>query len=224
VLKNIASISSKVMPIGMKGRNWLQGMGADFDNGVPLIANYFDAQTRCKLTSEITNCGFAEDVYISNISKSNDILQRTTRTDFNNYLAEDILVKVDRSSMLNSLEIRAPFLDHHLIEFAYREVPSHLKSTIKNKKILPKMLTAKVLPPEFDQKRKQGFSIPLSEWLKGGEFRDLFYDVLLDKRSLFNHAETKKMLKNQDKGYSNSERLYALVLFELWRKEYNVDF
>ena len=222
--KSVASFASRAMPVGMKGRNWLQGLEVDLKEGLPLIANYFDRTMRHKLISmDIGNIS-AEDVLLSNIPDSADIIQRVTRMDFNNYLAEDILVKVDRASMINSLEIRAPMLDHSLIEFAYKEVPSYLKTTLKNKKILPKMLAAKILPSGFDQKRKQGFSIPLSEWIKGGEFRDLFHDVLLDKSSIFNITEVKQMLKNQYKGYNNSERLFSLVLFELWRKEYGVEF
>ena len=213
-----------IMPVGMKGRNWIQGLKVDLREGVPLIANYFDLPTRRKLISANIGNMSAEEVLLSNIPNSTDILQRVTRMDFENYLPEDILVKVDRSSMLNSLEIRAPMLDRHMIEFAYKEVPSFLKATVKDKKILPKMLAAKVLPPEFDKQRKQGFSIPLSEWIKEGEFRDLFHDTLLDKSSVFNVAEVKKMLINQDKGFSNSERLFSLVLFELWRKEYHVEF
>ena len=109
-----------------------------------------------------------------------DLLQRATRMDFTNYLVEDILVKVDRASMLNSLEVRAPLLDYRLIEFAFGKVPSHLKATANDKKILLKKLTARVLPLNFDRQRKQGFSIPLADWLKAGEFRDLFRSVLLD--------------------------------------------
>jgi asparagine synthetase B (glutamine-hydrolysing) len=71
-----------------------------------------------------------------------DLLQRATRMDFANYLAEDILVKVDRASMLNSLELRAPLLDYRLIEFAFGKVPSHLKATAQDKKILLKRLRA----------------------------------------------------------------------------------
>jgi asparagine synthase (glutamine-hydrolysing) len=222
--KNVSSIAGMIMPVGMKGRNWLQGLKVDLREGVPLIANYFDLPTRRKLIS--TNIGniSAEDVLLSNIPNSTDVLQRVTRMDFENYLPEDILVKVDRSSMLNSLEIRAPMLDRSMIEFAYKEVPSFLKATVEDKKILPKMLAAKVLPPEFDKKRKQGFSIPLSEWIKEGEFRDLFHDTLLNSSSIFNITEVKKMLRNQDRGCSNSERLFSLVLFELWRKEYGVEF
>ena len=224
VCKSVADLASRYMPTGMKGRNWLQGLGVDLKEGLPLIANYFDQPSRRKLVSlDIDNLS-AEDVLVSNMQRSSDILQRVTRTDFHNYLAEDILVKVDRASMLNSLEIRAPMLDRSLIEFAFRDVPSYLKTTVKNKKILPKMLASKLLPSEFDQKRKQGFSIPLSDWIKDGEFRDLFHDVLLDNSSIFNIKEVKKLLVNQDKGYNNSERLFSLVLFELWRKEYGIEF
>ena len=151
-----------------------------------------------------------------------DILQRATRMDFDNYLAEDILVKVDRASMLSSLEMRAPMLDYRLIEFAYGKVPSRLKATSSEKKILLKRLTARILPPEFDQHRKQGFSIPLGEWLKGGAFRKLFNEVLRDPQCSFDAATVDSLLRGQDKGRSNGERLFALVLFELWRREYGI--
>jgi asparagine synthase (glutamine-hydrolysing) len=144
--------------------------------------------------------------------------------DFANYLAEDILVKVDRASMLSSLEVRAPLLDYRLIEFAFGKVPSHLKATVQDKKILLKRLTARVLPPEFDRQRKQGFSIPLAEWLKGGPFRLLFNQVLRDPQSSFDTRTVDSLMRGQDKVRSNSERLFALVLFELWRREYGVTF
>jgi asparagine synthase (glutamine-hydrolysing) len=157
-------------------------------------------------------------------STTSDLLQRATRHDFENYLAEDILVKVDRSSMLNSLELRAPFLDVPLIEFAFSKVPSHLKANSREKKILLKRLSAKVLPPQFDQHRKQGFSIPLANWLKQGEFRDLFHSVLLNSNSVFNQKVIRQLLDGQDKGRNNSERLFALTLFELWRDQYRISF
>jgi asparagine synthase (glutamine-hydrolysing) len=140
--------------------------------------------------------------------------------DFQDYLAEDILVKVDRASMLNSLEIRAPLLDLRVIEFAFGRLPSHLKATIDERKILLKRLAARVLPPEFDLQRKQGFSIPLAEWLKAGPFRDLFWDTLSSRDCLFDPATVNSLLKGQDQGRSNGERLFALVQFELWRNAY----
>jgi asparagine synthase (glutamine-hydrolysing) len=142
--------------------------------------------------------------------------------DFENYLAEDILVKVDRASMLNSLEIRAPFLDYRVIEFAYGKVPTRLKATLTNKKIILKRLCEKLLPEEFDRQRKQGFSIPLAQWLKQGELREMFYDVLGKTDGMFDKKAVNDLLQGQDKGRANSQRLFALVLFELWRKEYAV--
>jgi asparagine synthase (glutamine-hydrolysing) len=166
----------------------------------------------------------AEAVLKERVPAHQDLLQRATRMDFENYLAEDILVKVDRASMLNSLEVRAPFLDHRLIEFAFSKVPSHLRATIQDRKILLKRLTSRILPPEFDRQRKQGFSIPLAKWLNEGPFKTLFYEVLLDPQCSFDARTVVKLLHGQDKGRSNSERLFALVLFELWRREFGVSF
>jgi asparagine synthase (glutamine-hydrolysing) len=221
--KLLALGAETLLPVGFKGRNWLQGLGVDLDRGVPLIASYFDRSARRQLLPKI-NFGSTTnpDGFESDNALSLDLLQRATRNDFQNYLAEDILVKVDRASMLNSLEIRAPFLDVSLIEFAYGKVPSRLKATALDKKILLKHLTAKVLPPQFDQQRKQGFSIPLASWLKQGEFRDLFHSVLLGDICVFDRKAVGQLLKGQDQGRNNSERLFALVLFELWRTQYQI--
>mgnify|MGYP005851469101 CR=1 FL=1 len=223
--KSVALAAEKLLPVGVKGRNWLQGLGVDLDNGLPLIATCFDATTRKRLLASQPGWPLvAESVFKGRVPKNSDLLQRATRMDFGNYLAEDILVKVDRASMLNSLEVRAPLLDYRLIEFAFGRVPSHLKATQTEKKILLKRLTARVLPPEFDRQRKQGFSIPLGEWLKGGPFRTLFNEVLRDPQCSFDANTVDGLLRGQDKGRSNGERLFALVLFELWRREYGVSF
>ena len=143
--------------------------------------------------------------------------------DFANYLAEDILVKVDRASMMNSLEVRAPFLDHRLIEFAFGKVPSRLKATTLEKKILLKHLTSRVLPPAFDRQRKQGFSIPLAAWLKAGSFRELFHDVLLSNEcNWFDRGLVRSLLTGLDRGRAVADRLLCLVILELWRREYRV--
>lgn len=223
--RTMSFVAEKLLPIGLKGRNWLMGMKVDLRNDLPLIATHFDATTRKKLMSKFVHWPTVADAVIGGrIPVTPDLLQRATRMDFGNYLTEDILVKVDRASMLNSLEVRAPFLDYRLVEFAFAKVPSHLKATPKEKKILLKRLTTKVLPPEFDQRRKQGFSIPLASWLKIGTFRDLFYDVLLDTASIFDQTTIRSLLHGQDRGRSNSEHLFALVLFELWRREYGIIF
>jgi len=211
------------LPVGLKGRNYLQGLEMDPRHGLPLLASYFDPTSRRRLMQRSPGYRLvAEGIRRDRIPVQQDLLQRATRMDFSDYLAEDILVKVDRASMLNSLEIRTPLLDYRLIEFAFGRVPSDLKATVSDKKILLKRLAARVLPPEFDRQRKQGFCIPLATWLKGGPFRDLFWDTLASPDCLFDRRTVQGLLKGQERGFSNGERLFALVQFELWRREYGV--
>ena len=119
-----------MLPVGFKGRNWLQGLELDSNGEVPLIASYFDRSTRRRLIRDQSDSTLvAERIRKDRTPQTGDLLQRATRLDFENYLTEDILVKVDRASMMNSLEVRAPFLDHRLTEFAFGKVPSNLKAT-----------------------------------------------------------------------------------------------
>jgi asparagine synthase (glutamine-hydrolysing) len=220
----VAKAAEVLLPVGFKGRNWLQALGVDLQAGLPLIASFFDRGARKRLMARQGAWELvAERIREQRIPKSADLLQRATRMDFGNYLAEDILVKVDRASMLNSLEVRAPLLDYRLIEFAFGKVPSHLKATANSRKILLKKLTQRLLPREFDRQRKQGFSIPLASWLQSGPWKALFREVLLDSdNTVFDRKEVSRLLAGQAKGRVNSERLFALVLFELWRREYQI--
>ncbi len=220
----LAGAAERLLPVGFARSNvrtWLIAVGDDLAHSLPLVASYFDPTTRRKLMHG--HAGYrlvAEDIRRDRIPAQPDLLERATRMDFGDYLAEDILVKVDRASMLNSLEVRAPLLDYRLIEFAFSRVPSHLKATVSDKKILLKRLAARVLPPEFDLQRKQGFSIPITAWLKCGRFRELFWDVLTDPGCLFDRRAVRGLLNGQDRGLSNGERLFALVQFEMWRRHY----
>jgi asparagine synthase (glutamine-hydrolysing) len=225
IAKRIAGrAAARFLPLGFAGSNvrtWLMGLGVDLGTEVPIVTSFFDPRTRSRLMAGQSEWRLvAEEIRRARTPVDPDLVQRSTRLDFTDYLAEDILVKVDRASMLNSLEVRAPLLDYRLIEFAFGRVPSRLKSTLNDKKILLKRLCSRVLPPEFDQQRKQGFSIPITDWLKRGKFRDLFRDVLTDPGCLFDRRSVDGILAGQDKGRSNGERLFALVIFELWRRQY----
>lgn len=223
-LSTVSTLTEKYIPIGVKARNWLLSCNYNMKNGVPLISNYFDPSARKALMRSKFDCWntVSEDILRGGALQQGDLIQRATMMDFNNYLPEDILVKVDRSSMLASLEVRAPFLDKKIIEFSFKKVPSFLKSTIGDRKILLKQLSAKILPSEFDKKRKQGFSIPINSWLKEGNFREFFHEILLDSQCIFNKDMVIDLLKGQDRGRNNGERLFALVMFELWRREYKI--
>lgn len=223
--KMIAAAAGKALPVGFKGRGWAQSFGADTRTEVPLIGLYFDRRTRCQLLSGEANwVTVAERVHAKGMPVGGDLLRRAALGDFENYLPEDILVKVDRASMLNSLEVRAPMLDVRVIEFAFGRVPSRLKATPIERKILLKKLAKRVLPPAFDTHRKQGFSIPLDSWLRSSPWQEYFRDVLLDNRQvLLDRGTIRRLLDGQLRGRSNGERLFGLVMFELWRREYGAE-
>ncbi|MGA2399109.1 MAG: asparagine synthase (glutamine-hydrolyzing) [Steroidobacteraceae bacterium] len=211
-----------MLPVGFKGRNWLQAVSCDFEHGVPLIASYFDRPMRQRLLRwKWSPRPSAEEIREQRTHFSGDLLERASRVDLENYLPEDILTKVDRASMLSSIEIRAPLLDRAMLEFAYGRVPSHLKATSTSRKVLLKRLASRVLPSQFDAVRKHGFSIPLGRWLAGGEWSGSFREVLLGPRSdLFDRQTIAQLLRGQERGRNNCERLFALTIFELWRQHY----
>ena len=220
----VSRAATSLLPIGFKGRVLLQSFATDFRRSIPLVAGHFDPRTRRKLMAARKDWPLdAEAIRAGRVPDSPDLLQRATRADFENYLPEDILVKVDRASMLNSLEIRAPILDYRLVEFAFRSVPTHLKTTTTERKVLLRRLAARVLPTTFDQERKQGFSIPLASWLRNGQWGSYFHDILLGTEStLFDHGVIRGLMTGIQQGRGNGERLFALALFESWRRQYGV--
>lgn len=217
--------AKKFLPIGFTGRNYLQNSNIDFKKDLPLIATYFNKDEREKLLKEKNNLiNNAESIRSDSIPNVEDLIDRATHMDFENYLKEDILVKIDRASMANSLEIRAPFLDYRILNFAFNKVPSNLKVNFFDKKILLKKLASKILPPQFNLKRKHGFCIPLNDWLIKGEIRDYFWDILTSKDCIFNKEIIINLFNGVKKGRNNSERIFSLVQFELWRKKFNAHF
>jgi asparagine synthase (glutamine-hydrolysing) len=219
----IAAAARAVLPIGFKGRNWLQGFDADFEFELPWVATHFDREARREVLSKDRSWAFgSESIRLNDMMHCHDLLERATRDDLEFYLVEDILAKVDRTSMLNSLEVRAPLLDYRIVEFAFSKVPSYLKATAAETKILLKKLAARVLPAEFDVRRKQGFSVPLDSWLGKKEWRQFFSDVLSQADgTIFERSALQRLMQGQAKGRANGERLFAIVLFEVWRRNVN---
>jgi len=184
----------------------------------------FDTRYRRKLLplSQTPNgSGSRGEAYKTALCTPNhSLLQQAMRVDFGTYLPDDLLVKVDRASMLNSLETRAPWLDHRILEFAFGRVPDRFKIANNERKILLRKLAQKILPRSLDLHRKQGFSIPLTSWING-EWGGFFESVLRGCK-LFDRRTIDELLANQRKGYANTDRLFLLVMFELWQREYRV--
>ena len=223
--KVISAISTRFLPHGYKGRNWLNAISTNLNAGVPQIGYIFDFEYRKKLLSGselVMDGAYAENIWKSSIPDASTLIDRATRMDFKNYLPGDILYKVDRSSMLNSLEVRAPFLSVDLIEFAFSKVPDQFKVNSKNRKIILRMLAQKILPDGFNVSRKQGFSIPIMHWLRYGKWRDFFSATLYAEDCIFDKDAVQALFDGIDSGRYNGERLFGLVMFELWRKEYGI--
>ena len=212
------------LPLGFRGRNYLQGLDVNLNDSLPMLATLFDRSNRRLLLPKTHFLDpRAEDIFASRVPAEKCVLERSTRMDFGNYLPEDILVKADRASMMHALELRAPFLDVDVVDFAFSKVPGHLKATSADKKILLKALARDLLPASFDHQRKQGFSIPLGSWLLEKTFRGRFEDVLLDKSCMFDQAHVRYLFNAIDKGRAVGERLFALLMIELWRSEFDIE-
>lgn len=226
IRKLISKAGLSVLPTEAKGRHLLNHLGIDINKDIPPFMPKFDSSSRSKLLGlDSKDWSFvAEDIRRVRTPQYRDAVQRITRFDFSNFMPEDILVKVDRASMLNSLEVRSPFLDVPVIDFAFQKVPSNLKATAFNRKIILKKLSSRLLPPEFDKQRKMGFGIPLDHWLSGGPWRRMFEEVLLDSGALFERNEVLNLFQSLDKGRPVKEHLFCLMQFELWRNEYNINF
>lgn len=207
---------------GARGGNILRALSADFNSDTPILSNLFSKYGVEGLVPGLKSNRYTESYWVKEQPADRNFVERLMKKDFQNYLPEDILVKTDRASMLASLELRSPFLDKRIIEFAYRNVPMEMKVTGLDRKIILKELARKILPKEFDLKRKQGFSIPLALWLKKGDWRVYFEEILFGSESLFNIQYVKKLFYEFDLGVPHQERLFGLVMFELWRREYGL--
>jgi asparagine synthase (glutamine-hydrolysing) len=139
--------------------------------------------------------------------------------DFRLYLEDDLLVKVDRASMACSLEVRAPYLDHRLIEFA-AGLPLRLKVRGFELKYLMKKAARKWLPPNIVRRQKRGFSVPIAAWLRN-ELRPLLERTLapakLERDGIFDVRYVRRLIDQHASGASDyRKQLWSLLCFQLW--------
>jgi len=152
----------------------------------------------------------------------NDRVDGAFRIDLSTYLPDDLLVMADRMSMAHSLELRAPFCDHRIVEESLR-IPPGVKLPGFRLKGLLKAAFAGVLPAPVLSHRKQGFMIPLTRWLRT-DLRDLMEDLLspgrLRGRGLFVPEAVEALKREHLCGRSHGDRLWTLMMLELWMQEY----
>ncbi len=152
-----------------------------------------------------------------------DVLNRQLYADLSLYLADDILVKVDRMSMATSLETRAPFLDGDVMELAF-SMPGHLKIRNGERKWILKKAMSDVLPSSIVNRKKEGFSIPIKNWLRR-ELQPLMRELLsrerVARRGLFDPGVVQQLIDDHVEGKENyAHTLFPLMVFERWAAEH----
>jgi len=147
------------------------------------------------------------------------ILNATLLTDQMTYLPNDLLVKMDIATMANSLEARAPFLDHKVIEFA-ATLPEKLKMRPFETKSLLKKVAARLVPKEVIYRKKMGFRVPVRNWLRG-EMKEFVSDILLSEKCLNRgivkpEAINTYLEEHLEMRHDHGRQLWTLLMLELW--------
>ena len=153
-------------------------------------------------------------------AETDDLLSRIQYVDMKTYLPDDILTKVDRASMAVSLEVRAPLLDHHLMEHV-ASMPSSLKLRGRTSKYIFKKAMEPILPKEILYRRKQGFAVPLDHWFRS-ELRDLAYEsIFRSDEGIFDMKFLKKIWEQHQGGhYDRSSHLWSILMFRKWQETF----
>jgi len=184
----------------------------DSDAKQDLYTESFSRETDAAAATRMLDPWFAR-------ANGGGIVDAVLLTDIMTYLPNDLLVKVDIATMANSLEARSPFLDHHVMEFA-ASLPSKYKLRGLTTKYLLKRVLQKLLPAENIERRKMGFGVPISHWLRGKLQPFLRETILSDKalkRGLLRPEEVQRIVELHTRGerdYAN--QLWTLLMMELW--------
>jgi asparagine synthase (glutamine-hydrolysing) len=143
--------------------------------------------------------------------------------DLQTYLPDDLLAKVDITSMAHALECRAPFLDHKVVELAVSLPFRYLVEGAGSKPLLTSTLPD-LVPPALQRRGKAGFRIPLDNWFRN-ELRSLAHDTLLSRtsrdRGYFRPAAVQELLEQHESGrWDHGDRIWALVFLEMWHQQF----
>ena len=205
------------LPVGLKGRNWLVSLREG-----PLFqrvwgTSFFDRAARGRLLAAEARAALGDEFLAPEraaralLSDTLDPVQALCRFDFSTTLVDDYMVKVDRASMMNSLEVRAPFLDANLVEFAFTKVPSLWKCDGQETRRIERRLARKWLPSALDIDRKQGFSVPLDAWFRQAG-AEAVRERLADLPEVIDRRMVEAQIRGQMAGRANGARLFALIM------------
>ena len=190
---------------------------------------FLDARAKARLyTANLKDALVSSDVYAPicrhlRAAHTDDFLNRQLYADLQVYLNDDILVKVDRMSMATSLETRAPFLDVDVMELAF-SMPGHLKIRSGRRKHVLKKAMAELLPASILNRGKEGFSIPMKQWLCDAWaplMQDLLSPTRVGRRGWLEPAEVTRLVDEHRSGRENHAHiLFCLMSFEHWAQRF----
>lgn len=230
LIRDLLGYGSKLLPDGVLGKKRLQNMRYDSATRCVQASLLFPDQSRSSLYSQDYFTHLRNyDPYqrlMSHFSVAShlDVTARQQYVDVQAYLADDILIKVDKASMFNSIETRLPMLDQYLAEYV-SSLPSTMRIRNGMLKYLLKKVAADLLPPEILTRPKQGFSVPIKHWFRGDLIsyaQDLLVSQRAQQRGIFNSQFVCDLLKAHTniRSVNYSKAIWALLCLELWFQVY----
>ena len=218
---------NRLIPEGIKGKSATYYLSKN-KNYLSAYKNMWSIAQRKKLILDnrpslhISNASESYKELILKNGSDNDFITNLQYLDLQTYMVDSVLTKVDRASMMNSLEVRVPLLDHEFAELTFK-IPSKLKLNGKEQKYIFKKAMTSSLPGNVLKHPKQGFSVPLSLWFKD-DLREYVRDTLLsDNPLLSSYLDSKFIRKLIDKNNTGmkdfSQQIWSLLFFEEWLKQ-----
>jgi len=229
-IRSLLGYGSVLMPNGMRGKKRLRNLLHDHATRCVHAGMLFPDDSRssmysCEYFTHVRdNDPFERQIGEYRRASHLDITTQMQYVDARTYLTDDILVKVDKASMFNSLETRAPLLDQHLVEYV-SSLPSTLRMHNGTLKYLFKKMAADLLPAEILARPKQGFGVPIKHWFRGGlttYASDMLDSSRARQRGIFQPEFIRNLLKAHanTKLVNHSEAIWALLCLELWFQVY----
>jgi asparagine synthase (glutamine-hydrolysing) len=227
--RQVASLVWPLLPHGARGKNFLRHVARDEDGRYLDSIAFIQPDEKGALYTADVKRALAGSSAEQSLSRHFDRFSglpahsRMMRFDFETYLPEDVLTKVDRMSMAHSIESRVPLLDNDVIDFA-AAIPASMKIVNGRRKHILKEAVKDLLPADILDRRKQGFGVPLGVWFRGG-LTDVFSDVLRSpttrQRGYFEPAFVDRLVDEHLTGKrDHSMRLWQFLVFELWHRQY----
>jgi asparagine synthase (glutamine-hydrolysing) len=188
---------------------------------------FFNQNARRFLTADFfkNTASASAAQFIINLTRNmpdESLLNQMLYVDTKTWLPDDLLVKADKITMANSLELRVPLLDHLVLEFA-ASLPAEFKVRGRETKRILKKAFAGVLPPEVIRRKKAGFPVPYEKWMNC-ELRERIEDILLSDRAAdrgyFVPDEVRRLLQANRSGGKYSKEVFSLLVLELWHREF----